>query len=696
MYRRLLITLALILPLHGLLPGQVPVDGPYRLAKPSSARTLNYSGDQQTQTVGREADRPLRVRVIDKDGNPVIGYPVGFEVSNIPPGAMHYRLSNHRVLTDEQGIATTRFGLGDKQGTYTIAARIEGTHRHTLELFTIYARDPRWVFFLVIGLVGGLGLFMLGLQSMSRGLQQAAGDGMRTLLSRLTFNRIIAMGVGAFVTMVIQSSSATTVMLVSFVQAGLMKFGQTLGIILGADIGTTITAQLIAFKLTDYALLMVGVGFLVEMTSKKEALRHMGRAILGFGLLFFGMHVMSESMYPLRSYEPFIQALLKLENPLLGILAGMLFTALIQSSSAFVGIIIVLGTQGLLTLEAAIPLLLGANIGTAITAILASIRTSREAQRVALAHTLFKVIGVLLLVWWIKPFAHLTEWVSPHAPQGLEGTELLAAVVPRQIANAHTLFNVALSLAALPFTRVFARFIEWILPDKPVTALRPKRKKYLKNMVLSSPSLALNMAKEEAIRLMETVREMVRLIPSVFIDRNSSQLEKIGRMEEKVNGLRNELQEFLIRITRENIHESRIKEAFQILYTVKEFEEMADVVAVPLRRKAKQWLETELHFSEAGTGEILEYHEKTLQHIAKTIEVFREVNLEEARAMKGRYKEVRSMATVLEQLHYLRLREEVPESISTSEYHLELISALRIISSHCTNVARILLQWSER
>ena len=238
-----------------------------------------------------------------------------------------------------------------------------------------------WMF-LIFGLLGGLALFLYGMEQMSDGLKKTAGDRIRSILSALTNNRLMGMTVGAFVTMMIQSSSATTVMLVSFVQAQLMTFAQSLGVILGTGIGTTITAQLIAFKLTDFALIVIGIGFGMMFLLKSKKLNNIGEAVLGFGLLFFGMWVMSNAMEPLRTYEPFINLLLELENPLLGIIVGAAFTAIIQSSSAFTGIIIVLGSQGLITLDAAIPLILGTNIGTTITAALASVHTKRDRKSV--------------------------------------------------------------------------------------------------------------------------------------------------------------------------------------------------------------------------------------------------------------------------------------------------------------------------
>ncbi len=263
--------------------------------------------------------------------------------------------------------------------------------------------------FMIIGLCGGLALFLYGMEQMSEGLKKSAGNKMRSILSALTNNRIVGAVVGAFVTTVIQSSSATTVMLVSFVQAGLMSFAQSLGVILGADIGTTITAQLIAFKLTDYALLLIAVGFVMRTFGKGDNIRNIGEVLLGFGVLFYGMKLMSDAMKPLRTYAEFINLMKGLENPLLGLLVGTVFTALIQSSSAFTGIVIVMAQQGLITLDAGIPLVFGANIGTCITAGFASIGTSREAKRVALAHVLFKVCGVTLFIFWIPTFVDIIQ-----------------------------------------------------------------------------------------------------------------------------------------------------------------------------------------------------------------------------------------------------------------------------------------------
>ena len=256
------------------------------------------------------------------------------------------------------------------------------------------------IFLMFTSLFGGLGMFLYGMEMMSDGMKIAAGNKMRSVLEKLTSNRFLAVGVGAFVTMVIQSSSATTVMLVSFVNSGLLTFVQGLGVILGSNIGSTITAQIVAFKVTDYALALVAIGALTALFSKKDSNKNIGFVILGFGLLFYGMKVMSDTMKPLRSNPTFNDILISLENPFMGILAGAVFTALIQSSSATTGIVITLASGGSITLEAGIPLILGANVGTCVTALLAGLNASREAKRVAIAHVTFNLLGVALFCFW--------------------------------------------------------------------------------------------------------------------------------------------------------------------------------------------------------------------------------------------------------------------------------------------------------
>ncbi|MEE9432560.1 MAG: Na/Pi symporter [Melioribacteraceae bacterium] len=661
----------------------------------SNVSIVNENGQHPNyQTAKETLEKPFKVRVLYKNAKPVEGWPVYFSVISSPQKSNGTKFSDQVVLTDVNGYAQTFATLGSKAGNYEFSARIKNTsNENDIIYFKAIARGTDWIFFLVSGLIGGLALFLLGMEMMSEGMKKSAGGKLRTILGTLTNNRIIAVGVGTFVTMIIQSSSATTVMLVSFVQARLMTFAQSLGIILGADIGTTVTAQLIAFKLTDYALLFIGIGFAVMFFTNSKTAKNIGRVILGFGLLFFGMWIMSKAMYPLRTFNPFIEAISQLENPILGILVGALFTALIQSSSAFTGIIIMLATQGLVTLEAAIPLLLGANIGTSITAALASINTGREAKRVALAHTLFKLFGVVLFVWWIPYFADLVRMISPKASEGLTGVSHLADEVPRQVANAHTIFNVALTIIVLPFTNIAAKWIERILPDiKEDEENGNLKTKYLEDSLISTPALALNLAKAEIILMATKVQKMVEEILPAFLKNNSQVLDTIRDQETEINFMNIKISKYLMKISQESYEEERADEVFQMMHSITELEQIGDIVAKSLIPLAEKKIDLNVNFSKEGQAEIEDFHLRTMKQLSRAVEVFKDVNLEDAQRMKKKHKKYRLMELELRRTHFDRLKNKVPESVESSEIHLELIDLLKRISSNSTNIARIFLE----
>ncbi|MBT8247679.1 MAG: Na/Pi cotransporter family protein, partial [Acidimicrobiia bacterium] len=334
---------------------------------------------------------------------------------------------------------------------------------------------------LFAGLLGGLAIFLLGMDRMTESLRVVAGDRLRGVLMRLTSNRFVGMFTGAGITAVIQSSSVTTVLVVGFISSGLMSFQQSLGVIIGANIGTTVTAQIIAFKVTTYALYAVAGGFAVTFLSKRGDRQAQGAVVLGLGLIFFGMSLMGDAMSPLRSSDTFIDLMASLENPFLGVAVGAGFTAIVQSSSATTGIVIVLAQQGLITTETGIALIMGANVGTAITALMASIGKPREALRAGVAHAMFNVGGAVI---WIPFIGMLASFV-----QDLGGANA------RQLANAHTLFNVINAVLIVGFIPLFARFIERIVPDAPEEEGRTVRVRYLDRTLLRTPSLALDRAR---------------------------------------------------------------------------------------------------------------------------------------------------------------------------------------------------------
>lgn len=568
---------------------------------------------------------------------------------------------------------------------------------------------------LIFGMLGGLALFLYGIEKMSGGMQKTAGNKMRSILAIITKNRIVALLIGAVITMVIQSSSATTVMLVSFVQAGLMSFAQSLGVILGADIGTTVTAQLIAFKLTDYALLMIAIGFALYLFAKDENTKNIGEMILGFGILFYGMKLMSDTMKPLRGHSGFVGMMAELENPFLGLLIGTLFTAIIQSSAATIGVVIVLAQQGLVTLEASIPVILGANIGTCITAGLASIGTTREAKRVALAHVLFKIAGVLLFIFWIPAFAGIVEELALK----------FSSDIARQIANAHALFNISLGIVFIPFTSFFARLILNILPDKASEASVKPITWYLDDGSISSPALAIDLARREISRIADTLGKMLRAVIIPFMSDEKlirkegltkeetdllikeipthdedypqlSILDGIDRREEEIDFLDEKIRDYLIQIIRQGVSEEQANEIYGMISIANDMERMGDLIhrnIMPLIEKKRQ---LEIDFSEEGKEELLIYHQKVYRQIDLLREAFAETNLKKANDIMTSERKYLDLEQQYRARHLERIRQQHKKSIETHEVHMELMDIFKQIVVYSSNIASTFLMKRQR
>ena len=558
-----------------------------------------------------------------------------------------------------------------------------------------------------IGIAGGLAFFLYGMDKMSTGMKNTAGNKMRSILASLTKNRVVALIVGAFVTTIIQSSSATTVMLVSFVQAGLLTFGQSLGVILGADIGTTITAQMIAFKLTDYALLMVAIGFLLRMFGKTEKAKAIGDIILGFGILFFGMKLMSDVMKPLRTYPAFIDLMKDLENPLMGIFIGAAFTAIVQSSSATTGVLIVLAQQGLITLEAGIPVILGANIGTCVTAALAGIGTSREAKRVAIAHVMFKVAGVCLFIFWIPQFADMIRALAAKFGSG----------TARQLANAHTIFNVSLGLFFLPFINIFSKIIYTIYPDKKMPKSHEILTKYIEDSMLDTPPLAIDLARREMSRMALLLGRMIKAIIVPFLsdeDHLCKEMEKdddteflireipkrdevfpdltllegLHMREGKINFLEKKLSAYLTNIAQASITEEQAKEVFGMISIVKDMESMGDIISrsmIPLISRKKRLC---YDFSAEGKEELLIYHSKVSKQISLLKQAFEETNPDLAARIMTKERKYLSLESDYRARHLKRIILRKEDSIDTTEIHMELMDLMKQIVLYSANIAK--------
>lgn len=460
------------------------------------------------------------------------------------------------------------------------------------------------------GLGGGLALFLYGMRKMSDALRTVAGTGLKDVLARLTTNRFTGALSGAVITAVMQSSSVTTVMVVGFVSAGLMTFTQSVGVIMGANIGSTVTAQIIAFNIAEYSLALIAIGFPIELLVRRRRVRYYGIAMMGMGLLFFGMDLMGDAMAPLRSYGPFIAFMQDMRGPWLGILAGFAFTAVVQSSAATAGLVIVLSTQGLLTLEQGIALLLGANVGTCVTAGLSAIGRPREAVKAAVVHVVFNVVGVLLVVWFIPPFADLVRSVSPGAPELSEAARR-AAEVPRQIANAHTIFNVGSTLILIGFARRLAALVDRIVPGPKTTRSSEGAAVYLDRVYLEQPAVAFDRVRLELSRLAVLVSRMMdRALPTALAG-SVSELRALSDKDRSVDELHRAVVGYLGQLSKRELVDPLPKRLQEYFGVANYLENAGDTVARSLVSLGHRRLAAEVAFDAATTG--------TLERLARSV-----------------------------------------------------------------------------
>lgn len=398
---------------------------------------------------------------------------------------------------------------------------------------------------ILFGLFGGLAVFIYGMNMMSECLQKAAGEKMKAVLALLTKNPVLGVLAGALTTAVLQSSSATTVMAIGFVSAGLMTLPQAISIIFGANIGTTMTAQIIAFKISDYIFLIIFVGFLISFLSRSERIKNIGLTIFAFGLLFLGIDTMGSVMQPLANSPVFTELFDKVSDiPVLGVLTGMVMTLVVQSSSATIAVLqnfaIQPGADGVssvIGLTGAIPILLGDNIGTTITAVLASIGQPRNAKRTAAAHCIFNVSGCLLFIWFIRPFAAFIQMISPKGPE--------VEVISRQIANAHTTFNIVMTLIWTPLLFVMVKLVMRLIPDKKEGEGDPAEPVYLDDRLMAQPAAALQLAAKEILHLAFLVGEQLHLTTGMVRRKEEGQPAAGIEQREKLKGLGSKITEYL-------------------------------------------------------------------------------------------------------------------------------------------------------
>lgn len=550
------------------------------------------------------------------------------------------------------------------------------------------------IFPMAMGLFGGLALFLYGMEMMANGLKAAAGERLQLILARLTTNRFMGAITGAFVTAVIQSSSVTTVLVVGFVATHLMSLSQAIGVIMGANIGTTITAQIVAFKVTHYALLMVAVGFLLQFFKRHGNLAHYGNIVMGLGLVFFGMSVMSDAMYPLRAYQPFLDLMQNMANPLYGIAVAAAFTALVQSSSATTGIIIVMAGQGFITLPAGIALALGANIGTCFTALLASIGKPRIAIRAAVVHVLFNVFGVLLWLGFIEHLANVSVSMSPVVTD-LSGIERLAAEVPRQIANANTLFNVINTLVFIGFATYFAKMAYWLVPEKIQVTKQPIKPKYIDPLLLDTPALAINASLHETRRLAKRIQRMVITSVPRVLNGDTNDLKKLAKMDKKVDHLYAELVNYLRLLSKTPLTDKQSEHVLQLLEVCNALESIGDVVEKNLVHLGQQRLQQNVVFSEQTRQVLAELHTEVVKALELAMDALNHKDVtkaEQVLAVKEKLSDMRDNIGIHETQ---RLLSKDKDRIASYTVETDIVENIYWIYNITRRIAKAVVQYQD-
>lgn len=537
-------------------------------------------------------------------------------------------------------------------------------------------------------LYGGLALFLFGMEQMADSLKAVAGERMKGILAKLTANRFMGAITGAFVTAIIQSSSVTTVLVVGFISAGLMSMAQSVGIIMGANVGTTITAQIVAFKVTKAALLMIGAGFTLLFAARKERLRQYGAMLMGLGLVFFGMSVMSDAMSPLRSYQPFLDLMIKMESPLIGILVAAAFTGLIQSSSATTGIVIVMASQGFITLPAGIALALGANIGTCVTALLASIGKPREAVRASVVHIGFNTAGVLVWVLFIDHLAQFVTAFSPSYPE-LTGVDRLGAETPRQIANAHTIFNIANTLLFIGFTTQVARLVEWLVPDAPLEEEGLiVRSKYLSEELLTTPSLALGRVRLEVLHMGEKVQIMLDIIMPAILSGDRNKLSEIRDMDEDVDLLYDQIIDYMGRISKQSLTDDQTEDFLQLMSAVNDLENIGDTIETNLVDLGLHRIDADFSISRPTQKVLTDFHQVVTRAFNSAVHAVSQNNLEAAHSVMKMKQEINKLVSSAAEHQAERLVAEEPNRIAAYTIEVDIIEKQKRIYTFARAMAK--------
>lgn len=644
-------------------------------------------GDHQLGITNYTATEPIKVKVTDSSKNPIQGKSVFFSFIKTPSGAINQNIESPVSKTDEKGIATTKVRYGAKQGQYIVAASCPGSDPSKITTISLKALGHYWLLLLILGMIGGLGLFLHGMKIMGDGVKDWGGDKLKTIMTTLTKTPVLGVIMGILITTVFQSSSATTVTLVGFTNAGLCKFSQILSVCLGANIGATTTGQLVAFKLTDYALIFIGIGFFLSLVfSKNKNMKSLGEVLLGFGLLFLGLKMMSLSIAPIKTHPDFISLLQTTKNPYIAFFYAFIFTSILQSSGTTSSLVITFAAEGLIDLQTSIPLLLGANVGTCITSAFASIGTKREAKRIPVVHYIFNILTALIMFAFIDKLALMGEKICLLTSDATAETLRTSEYVPRQIANVWTLIAIFGTLICLPFLKIFNKLVLFIIPDKKQVE-KKFSSQYLDSFLLNTPDLALQQVKLEISRMFTFSTWLYNAVLESFRKRDAQYIDTLINYDEKIDILEKSIKTYITKLAKEHLTDEQTTLQMQYLLVANELESMGDVISKSMLPQVQKIIEKDRYFSEEGWSELREYHAELKVLIDKLSEAFR---LDQITLIEEIIAEKNNIVRFYDKYHLKhmnRILSGVKETHETTSSHLDILSLFRRMHVVIINIA---------
>ncbi|CEG26466.1 Na/Pi cotransporter family protein [Bacillus sp. B-jedd] len=527
--------------------------------------------------------------------------------------------------------------------------------------------------------IGGLGIFLYGIKTMGDGLQKSAGDRLRAILDRLTTNPLMGVLAGIMVTVAIQSSSGTTVIVIGLVSAGFMTLRQAIGVIMGANIGTTVTAFIIGIDIGEYSLPIIAVGSFLLFFFKNNKLNNFGMVVFGFGALFYGLELMGDGMKPLRELQTFIDLTQSMsENKYLGVLVGTVFTIIVQSSSATIGILQGLYSEGLVDLNAALPVLFGDNIGTTITAVLASIGASVAARRAAVVHVMFNVIGTIIFIIILSPFTAFISWLD----------QLLNLNPAMQIAFAHGTFNVTNTLIQFPFIALLALIVTKIIPGEDVE-IEFKPKHLDPHLIEQSPSIAMVAAKEEVIRMGHFAVQAIQESYNYLQTKNRKNADTAYQIEEAINNLDNKITEYLVKMSRSSLSAQESEQHSFLIDIIRDIERVGDHCENILELVEYQ-VANKVILTEEAMADLVEMFELTKETVLQAILALEKNDKMVARTVAEREEIIDTMERKFRKKHILRLNEGTCTAQSGIVF-VDIVSNLERIGDHSVNIADTVL-----